>query len=65
MPEREDPQAQYDKQQNELAQQQDERSKRLKIGKYTEKEEVQEQPSTEKQPSTEAKKSKAQSDKSE
>lgn len=68
MPDREDSQAAYDKQQSELAQQHDERSKRLGIGKYTPQEvkvgfREEDKPKTEEK--TEEQKQKAKSDKSE
>jgi hypothetical protein len=67
MEEREDPQAEYDRHQNELAKAQDERSKRLKIGKYTEDapraEERPEEPKPE-ESATEKRTPRAKSDKS-
>jgi hypothetical protein len=64
MEEREDAQAEYDRHQNELAQAQDERSKRLKIGKYTEDAPRAEEPKAE-EPPPEKRTSRAKTDKSE
>jgi hypothetical protein len=67
MEEREDAQAEYDRHENEKAQAHDERSKRLKIGKYTEDastaEERPEEPKPE-ESATEKRTPRAKSDKS-
>ena len=60
MEEREDPQAEYARHESEKEKEQDERNKRLGIGKYTDQE-----ASAAEEPKAEEKKSKAKSDKSE